>query len=75
MSEGDQFYVVDVPHAFFGVVVRDGRVVDAAPIGKWLVGRNVQAIADYARRKGGRSALLSEAIATWPVPRYVKADE
>ncbi|WP_188189654.1 hypothetical protein [Nonomuraea sp. SYSU D8015] len=36
----------------FAIVVRDGRVVDAAPIARWAVGKPEQRVSDYYRRKG-----------------------
>lgn len=42
-----------LPHAVFGFVVEAGTVVDAAPMGRWLVGRTLREAGAYARRKGG----------------------
>ncbi|MFC4006662.1 hypothetical protein ACFOY2_05480 [Nonomuraea purpurea] len=38
--------------ATFAIVVRDGRVVDAAPIARWAVGKPEQRVADHFRSKG-----------------------
>lgn len=50
---------VSLPHATFAVVIRDGRVVDAAPIARWAVGKPERQVADYWRRKGARFAPLT----------------
>ncbi|MET8864657.1 hypothetical protein ABZW11_17105 [Nonomuraea sp. NPDC004580] len=49
---------VSMPHATFAVVVRDGRVSDAAPIARWAVGKPERQVADYFRRKGATFAPL-----------------
>lgn len=45
---------VDLPYACFGLIVRGGRVVDAAPIARWSVGKDERFVADYYRKKGAR---------------------
>lgn len=51
LQQGDMIWV-KVPWATFGLIVRDGRVVDAAPIGKWAIGQTEQAVAEYLRHRG-----------------------
>lgn len=43
---------VSLRWATFGVRVEGGRVVDAAPIASWCVGRGEAWVADYWRRRG-----------------------
>lgn len=43
---------VSLPYATFGIAVRDGVVVDAAPIARWAIGKSERRVADYYRRKG-----------------------
>jgi hypothetical protein len=43
---------ISLPHATFGVVVTGGRVVDAAPIARWTIGKDERRIADYYRQRG-----------------------
>lgn len=45
---------VSLSHATFALVVSDGRVVDAAPIARWCVGRREREVAEYFRRRGAR---------------------
>lgn len=45
---------VSLHYATFGLKVEDGRVVDAAPIARWAVGRPEGYVAGYYRRKGAR---------------------
>ncbi|WP_187414211.1 hypothetical protein [Nonomuraea sp. PA05] len=48
----DRWIWVSLTYATFAVVVRDGRVVDAAPIARWSIGKPEQRVADYYKRKG-----------------------
>jgi hypothetical protein len=43
---------VDTGYACFCLVVRDGVVVEAAPIAKWVMGKSVEYVVSYFRRKG-----------------------
>lgn len=43
---------VSMPHATFGLAVADGRVVEAAPIARWTVGRDERQVAGYYRSRG-----------------------
>lgn len=48
----DRWIWVSLPFATFALVVRDGLVVDAAPIARWSIGRRELDVADYYRRRG-----------------------
>jgi hypothetical protein len=43
---------VSLPYATYGIATRDGRVVDAAPIARWMVGKDQAYVAKWLRRKG-----------------------
>lgn len=43
---------MSLPWATFGLAVRDGRVVDAAPIAWWCVGKDERYVANYWRKRG-----------------------
>lgn len=47
---------VDVGYACFGVVVEGGKVVDAAPIGRWMIGKDEGVVRAWVAQKGGRIA-------------------
>lgn len=55
---------MSLPHATFALVVRDGLVVEAAPITRWCIGRRERDVADYYRRRGAVFVPLSD-----PTPR------
>lgn len=46
------------PHYVAGLIVRDGRVVEAAPILGWSMGRKWSEVREYLSRKGFRGEPL-----------------
>jgi hypothetical protein len=44
---------VSLPYATFGIKVENKRVVDAAPIGYWMMGKDTQFIRSWVAKKGG----------------------
>ena len=52
-SKEEILYRVTLPYAVFGVVVKTGMVIYAAPIARWAVGRTYQSFAQWVLRKGG----------------------
>lgn len=50
----DRWIRVVMPRAVFAVVVRDGVVVDAAPIARWAVGQDERKVAAWFRARGAR---------------------
>ncbi|MFL9499177.1 hypothetical protein ACJMQP_03885 [Rhodopseudomonas palustris] len=47
-----RLYAIDAPHFYAGLLVRDGRVIAAAPILRWAIGRKTKALGAYFKRKG-----------------------
>lgn len=45
---------VSLPYATFGIYVVDRKVVDAAPIGRWMIGKDTDFIRRWIAKKGGR---------------------
>jgi hypothetical protein len=54
MQDGDLIWVHVPRWATFGLIVRDGRVVEAAPICRWAVGESERKVADYLRQRGAQ---------------------
>ncbi|MFB4265259.1 hypothetical protein [Nonomuraea sp. GTA35] len=53
MTAADERWIwVSLPQATFAVVTKNGRVVDAAPIAQWLIGKDEREVAKYLRGKG-----------------------
>lgn len=44
---------VTLPHACYGIATEAGVVVEAAPVGRWLLGMSVEEVSAWVRGKGG----------------------
>jgi hypothetical protein len=45
---------VSLPDATFGIGVRDGLVVDAAPVARWCIGKGEREVAGWFRARGAQ---------------------
>jgi len=50
---------VSLSYATYGIAVQDGKVVDAAPIARWMIGKDERYCADWLRRRGATFIPLS----------------
>ena len=55
----DELYHVETLYFTCGIVVRDRKVVDAAPIMAWSVGKWLSEVQERANRKGGSVQLIN----------------
>lgn len=60
---------VSLSWATFGVAVRDGYVVDAAPIARWTVGKPEHQVARYFLARGATCVRLPDHPTTPDTPR------
>lgn len=44
-------YWIDVGYACFGVVSLNNKIIDAAPIAKWSIGKNTYEVLKYYKTK------------------------
>ena len=44
---------VSLPYATFGIKVMEGRVIDAAPIASWMIGKETSFIREWILKKNG----------------------
>lgn len=51
---------VSAPHFYAGIVLKDGVVIEAAPILKWTVGKRREWLGGYFIRKGWTATIVSE---------------
>lgn len=51
-------YQVTLPYACAGIIVRNKRVVEAAPIFGWMRGRTVSEVSSWVRGKRGKFEVL-----------------
>jgi hypothetical protein len=47
-------YWINLPYACFGIEVDNGVVKRAAPIAKWSIGKNIQIVLDFYKKKGAQ---------------------
>lgn len=68
---------IDLPYACAGIVVKDGFVIEAAPIFKWMIGKSFEYISFWVHTKGGKIRMtyhdLSECTLS-PEERKAEAD-
>ncbi|HRZ18557.1 MAG TPA: hypothetical protein P5136_00675 [Methanofastidiosum sp.] len=56
-----ELYWVTQPHATFGIVVKNGRIVEAAPIGRRYIGQDFLEVAEgILSRRGSDIVFVSE---------------
>jgi len=48
-----KIFRIDITYACFGIDVENDIVVDAAPIGKWMIGKNISFITNWVKKKNG----------------------
>lgn len=51
---------VSLSYATFGVAVRGTKVVDAAPIARWMIGKDTRTVAQWLDRKNATVVWLDE---------------
>ena len=49
----DVLYYAVMHHAVYGAIVRDGVIIEAAPIADWSIGRPIDVLIDVVDRRGG----------------------
>lgn len=47
----EQLYWIDVGYACFGIIEKDGIVIETAPISKWAKGKDIDYVINYYKRK------------------------
>lgn len=68
----DVLYKVDTRFASFGMLVRDGVVVDVATVAYWAKSKPVEAVLDWIEKEGGTAKIVSEGPST-PREEFVEA--
>ena len=53
-----KFIRVVLPYAVFGIEARDGKVVEAAPIAHWMIGKDTALVRAWIAKKGGTHEVL-----------------
>ena len=47
------FYIITLPYACFGIVVKDSVVIKTPPIARWMVGKSVVEVKKWVATKRG----------------------
>ena len=45
--------IVDLPYAYYGIIVNGSTIVNAPPIARWMIGKNISEIEKWVTKKGG----------------------
>jgi len=49
-----ELYQVTLPYACFGILIDSSNIIrNSAPIGKWMIGKSLDYIESWVRRKNG----------------------
>lgn len=55
------YYNIDLGYACFGIVVKDGRVIEACDSIRWAVGKDAKFVLDYYRKaKGAKITIMDK---------------
>ena len=46
-------YQIDLSYACFGIIVHESMVEEAAPIGRWMIGKRVGAVRKWVESRNG----------------------
>lgn len=49
----ETLWQVDIRYACFGIVSEDGVVIEAAPIGRWMIGKDIAFVRRWVNGKRG----------------------
>ena len=44
-------YHIDIDYACFGIIAKNGIVIEAAPISKWALGKSINDVLNYYKNK------------------------
>ena len=58
----EQFYSVTVPYGTFGIVVKNGRIIRAAPIASWAKGMSLERFTSWVKGKKGSVVLIESNV-------------
>ena len=56
----ENWYVVTLSYAHFGIDTVDDIVTDTPKVAKWMLGLHISKVEEYVKRKGGRIKLYTE---------------
>lgn len=54
IDEKERIFQVKLSYATFGIVVQKSKVIKAPSIGKWMIGKELQDVVIWTKKKGGQ---------------------
>ena len=55
----EQLYWINLSYACFGIIVKNNKVVETAPIGKWMIKKDISFIVNWIKKKKGEIKNIS----------------
>lgn len=56
----NDLYVIQLPYAYYGIIVKDGIVINAPPIATWMIKKNILDVYLWVTSKQGLVFLYEE---------------
>lgn len=53
-------YYIDIKYATFGILEENNIVKKSAPIGSWMIGKNIEFIKSWVKKKNGEIIKIGE---------------
>ena len=53
---------IDIDYACFGLVIKDNKVVEAAPIARWCIGKDKDYIIKYWKDRGAKVECFKDMV-------------
>lgn len=57
---GEQVCVIDAPHFYAGIVTNGSFIIDAAPIVRYMIGKNEDWVRSYCNKKNWKITRLKK---------------
>ena len=48
----EKLYRIELKYGVFGMLIENNKVVDSAPMGRWTVGKDINYVLNYYKKKG-----------------------
>jgi hypothetical protein len=54
----EQLVYVSLPYATYGIIVKDGKVIDTAPLARWMIGQSTKKVRKWLDSKGAKYTVV-----------------
>lgn len=52
-------YYININYACFGIIEENNIIIETAPIGKWMLNKNIEFIKNWIKKKNGKIVNVS----------------